>query len=162
MTVIERLRDKANSLPMTPGVYIMKNADGEIVYDEFNPGAGVYTKRVMATEYDLSEYLVDGENVILAVVAPGWWRGTIFYDTYGLGLGMAFCAELDVDGEKIVTDDSWQTMWGGRVRAADFYHGELYNASFDSYEDMSYVEGLDDLIAPNLGACPLACAVSCE
>ena len=32
MTVIERLRDKANSLPMTPGVYIMKNADGEIIY----------------------------------------------------------------------------------------------------------------------------------
>ncbi len=32
MTVIERLREKANSLPTTPGVYIMKNADGEIIY----------------------------------------------------------------------------------------------------------------------------------
>ena len=32
MTVIERLRDKANSLPASPGVYIMKNADGEIIY----------------------------------------------------------------------------------------------------------------------------------
>lgn len=32
MTVIERLRDKANSLPACPGVYIMKNADGEIIY----------------------------------------------------------------------------------------------------------------------------------
>ncbi len=32
MTVIERLRDKANSLPQSPGVYIMKNADGEIIY----------------------------------------------------------------------------------------------------------------------------------
>ena len=114
-----------------------KNADGDVIFDEFNPGAGVYSKRVMATEYDLSEYLVDGENVLLAVVAPGWWRGTIFYDTYGLGLGMAFCAEIRIDGEKIVTDESWQTLWGGRIRAADFYHGELYNASFDSYEDMS-------------------------
>ena len=27
-----RLRDKANSLPSTPGVYIMKNADGEVIY----------------------------------------------------------------------------------------------------------------------------------
>ena len=114
-----------------------KNANGEVIFDEFNPGAGVYSKRVMATEYDLSEYLLEGENVILAVVAPGWWRGNIYYDTYGLGLGMAFCAELDVDGEKIVTDDSWHTKWGGRVRAADFYHGELYNANFDSYEDIS-------------------------
>jgi len=32
MTVLERLRDKANSLPMTPGVYIMKNADGRVIY----------------------------------------------------------------------------------------------------------------------------------
>ena len=32
MTRIERLRDKANSLPETPGVYIMKNSNGEIIY----------------------------------------------------------------------------------------------------------------------------------
>ena len=32
MTVIERLRDKANSLPQTPGVYIMKDERGEIIY----------------------------------------------------------------------------------------------------------------------------------
>ena len=32
MTNIEKLRDKANSLPRLPGVYIMKDADGEIIY----------------------------------------------------------------------------------------------------------------------------------
>lgn len=32
MTVLERLRDKANSLPATPGVYLMKAADGTILY----------------------------------------------------------------------------------------------------------------------------------
>ncbi len=32
MTLLERLRDKANSLPTSPGVYIMKNSDGEIIY----------------------------------------------------------------------------------------------------------------------------------
>ena len=32
MTVTERLRDKANSLPMQPGVYIMKNSEGEVIY----------------------------------------------------------------------------------------------------------------------------------
>ena len=32
MTRIERLRGKANSLPQTPGVYIMKNADGAVIY----------------------------------------------------------------------------------------------------------------------------------
>jgi len=32
MTVIEGLRKKANSLPETPGVYIMKDKDGNIIY----------------------------------------------------------------------------------------------------------------------------------
>ncbi len=32
MTTLERLRDKANSLPQTPGVYLMKNDKGEILY----------------------------------------------------------------------------------------------------------------------------------
>ena len=29
---IRSLKDKANKLPTTPGVYIMKNAKGEIIY----------------------------------------------------------------------------------------------------------------------------------
>lgn len=32
MTLLERLRDKANSLPLSPGVYIMKNSDGDVIY----------------------------------------------------------------------------------------------------------------------------------
>ena len=32
MTAIERLRDKANSLPLTPGVYIMKDSEGRVIY----------------------------------------------------------------------------------------------------------------------------------
>lgn len=32
MTHLERLAKKAASLPMTPGVYIMKNSDGDIIY----------------------------------------------------------------------------------------------------------------------------------
>ncbi len=32
MTNLERLRDKANSLPTSPGVYIMKDSEGKIIY----------------------------------------------------------------------------------------------------------------------------------
>lgn len=32
MSIIERLRDKANSLPQSPGVYIMKREDGTVIY----------------------------------------------------------------------------------------------------------------------------------
>ena len=32
MAIIDNLRDKANSLPETPGVYIMKDAEGSVIY----------------------------------------------------------------------------------------------------------------------------------
>lgn len=32
MDTLERLRDKANSLPLSPGVYIMKNVTGDVIY----------------------------------------------------------------------------------------------------------------------------------
>ena len=32
MTTLDRLRDKAGSLPMSPGVYIMKDKDGGVIY----------------------------------------------------------------------------------------------------------------------------------
>jgi excinuclease ABC subunit C len=32
VSILDTLREKANSLPMTPGVYIMKNSSGEIIY----------------------------------------------------------------------------------------------------------------------------------
>ena len=32
MTTLDRLRDKAGSLPLSPGVYIMKNKDGDVIY----------------------------------------------------------------------------------------------------------------------------------
>ena len=32
MSGIQRLRDKANSLPSVPGVYIMKDSDGTVIY----------------------------------------------------------------------------------------------------------------------------------
>ncbi len=128
------------------GIYVLwcngkrvgaKDGNGETVYDEFNPGWTVYTKRVMATSYDLSDYLFDGENVILATVAPGWWVGKINHISYGEGNNMAFCAELDINGEKYGTDTTWKTMWGGPVRAADFYDGELFDATFALYEEIS-------------------------
>ncbi|MCD8343668.1 MAG: GIY-YIG nuclease family protein, partial [Oscillospiraceae bacterium] len=32
MGIIEQLREKANALPLLPGVYIMKNSHGEVIY----------------------------------------------------------------------------------------------------------------------------------
>ena len=118
-----------------------KDTDGNRVYDEFNPGWTVYCKRVMATTYDLSDYICDGKNVILVTLAVGWWAGRICCDSYAVNgsfdPALALCAEINVSGNKICTDNSWQILWGGRIRAAEFYDGEIYNAMLPSYEEIS-------------------------
>ena len=118
-----------------------KSPDGNTVYDEFNPGWTVYCNRVMATTYDLSDYICDGKNAILVALAVGWWAGRICCESYAVNNSfvptMALCAEIKVGEEKICTDNSWKTMWGGRIRAAEFYDGEIYNALLPSYEEIS-------------------------
>ncbi len=113
-----------------------KGSDGETVYDELKPGWTDFNKRVHAYTYDLSDYIQEGENILVAALGTGWWSGHIAHNAYG-NKDMAFIAEITVDGKKIPTDESWLYTWGGRVRASDIYDGELYNANYPSYADMS-------------------------
>ena len=102
----------------------VKEYDGNVVYDELKPGWTDYSKRVMSFTYDISDYLKDGSNVILAVAAPGWWNGRISFNQYENN-DIAFCAAVQVGDRVIYTDETWDTMWGGRVRAADIWDGEI-------------------------------------
>lgn len=115
-------------------------ANGATVYDELKPGWSDYRKRVLYYTYDLSDYLTDGENVLLAAVAPGWWNGRISLNTYGeneIAL-LASLSIVDAQGERnLVTNTDWQAFWGGRVRAADIWDGELYDANFPCYGEIS-------------------------
>ena len=80
MTRIERLREKANSLPTTPGVYIMRAAGGEIIYvgkskklknrvtSYFVSGNHSYkTERMVALVQDFDFILCDTEIEALAL-----------------------------------------------------------------------------------------------
>ena len=59
MTRIERLRDKANSLPLSPGVYIMKNRAGEIIYvgksKKLKKGIDIFLKHAIIQKLSDSE-----------------------------------------------------------------------------------------------------------
>lgn len=101
-------------------------------YDELKPGWSDYDKRVLYYSYDIAEYLTDGENTILAAVAPGWYNGRISLGTYG-DTHIGFLADIEVaDGiseRNIVTDATWEASWGSAIRAADIWDGELYDAN---------------------------------
>ena len=110
--------------------------NGNEVFDELKPGYYEFRKRALYFTYDLAPYLVDGENVLLAVVAPGWRNGRISFGAFS-EQDEAFYAVIRINDEYIYTDTDWQAWWGGRVRAADIWDGELYNAKYPSYSEMS-------------------------
>lgn len=116
-------------------------------YDELKPGWTNYNVRCLYYSYDLTPYLIEGENTLLAAVAPGWYGGRIAWGTYG-NKPVAFLAAISLTDENgarsLYTDASWEASWGGAVRAADLWDGEMYDANYPSLSCVSRKK--DDLI----------------
>ncbi len=121
-----------------------KDASGETVYDELKPGWSEYSKRVLSYSYDLTPYLKDGGNILLAVVAPGWYNGRINVGTYG-ETHVAFLAEIALEdrcgNRTIGTDALWDASWGGCVRASDIWDGEICDAREPDFSLLSRGDG---------------------
>ncbi len=137
----------------------------QTVYDELKPGWTDYNDRALYYSYDLAPYLTEGENTLVAAVAPGWYNGRISYATYGethIGF-LAAIHLLDADGQRdIYTDSAWEGAWGGAIRAADLWDGELYDANYPTpaalstgcdcilWEDVT-TEERDIFVTPHVG-----------
>ncbi|MBP9988730.1 MAG: family 78 glycoside hydrolase catalytic domain, partial [Ruminococcus sp.] len=107
--------------------------------DEMKPGWTNYWIRTSYFEYDITDYVTEGKNRILAVLSSGWYSGRIVGDYYGDN-PPAFIASITNDGEKVaVTDENWKGFLGGQIRIADIWDGEIRDNTFDSYEKMSEV-----------------------
>lgn len=100
------------------------------------PGHTDYTKRIQYQTYDVTEQLVQGENVIEVQLADGWYRGSC--GAWGLvnqyGTQTKFITQLEVEyvnGQKdiIISDDRWQWSNDGPIRFADNQDGEVVEAS---------------------------------
>ena len=77
---MERLLEKANSLPLCPGVYLMKNAQGKVIYvgksrklknrvSQYfqNSDKGIKTERMVSNVFDFDYYLCDNEMEALSL-----------------------------------------------------------------------------------------------
>ena len=123
------------------GKRVGRREAGEVVYDEMKPGWTDYNRRVLYYSYDLLPYLKEGVNTLVAAVSGGWHHGRISYQAYGKDAHAALLAAIhisDADGETtLATDHAWDVAWGGAVRAADIWDGEVYDANLPSSADLS-------------------------
>ena len=106
--------------------------------DLFVPGWTDYRRRVPLVAWDVAPLLRAGENVLGAMLADGWFAGTMVWPDHRCHYGnrTAFLAQLEVefaDGTShvVVSDDSWRYTERGPVRDADHYNGETYDARLE-------------------------------
>ena len=99
------------------------------------PGHTDYTKRIQLQTYDVTELLENGENVITAELADGWYRGSC--GAWGLrnqyGTQTKLYAQLEItdkSGNKAVigSDKTWAWSNDGNIRFADNKDGEIIEA----------------------------------
>lgn len=101
--------------------------------DVLTPDFTDYRERVLYQTYDVTSLMIDGDNVIAAVLGDGWygsgltWNGVHFFNP-----PERFMAQLALDygdgtHETVVTDKSWKAAASPILRS-DIYAGEVYDA----------------------------------
>ena len=87
----------------------------------FLPGRTSYSYRVQYQEYDVTNQLLSGNNVIAAILSRGWYKKE-----------PKLHAELTLSyadsEETIISDDSWKACSHGPLGFHDMKQGELYDA----------------------------------
>lgn len=136
--------------------------NGERVGDDyFNPGLTQYNKHHMYQTYDVTNYILEGDNALGVMLGEGWWSGAITYMGYLWNLfgdRQSLLAKLVIthaDGSKetIVSDSaSWSFFDNGPIVYSSFFQGEVHDArkntliegwseaSYDAYEWKKAVE----------------------
>ena len=106
----------------------------KIGIDYFLPGWTDYRKRVYYVQYDVTDVIGRGRNVLAGIVADGWYAGYVGWgrqrEHYGQDPRLAAQLHLEyADGgsETIVSDTRWKASTGPTLEA-DFLMGETYDA----------------------------------
>ena len=110
--------------------------NGKKVGDEvFTPGWTSYNKRLQYQVYDVTSMLQPGANSAGAMLADGWYRGSLAWENnwgiWGKKLGLLCQLKItftDGSEQTVVTDNSWKGTQDGPVRADGIYDGETYDA----------------------------------
>lgn len=115
------------------GVYQVE-INGRVVGDQLlAPGWQSYKHRLHYQTYDVSSHLVQGENVIGAHIAEGWYAGRLGRPGVSniWGDRLSFIGQLEVDGKVVcATDSSWEWL-EGPIQGAEIYNGEIFDAALD-------------------------------
>ncbi|PJJ70682.1 alpha-L-rhamnosidase [Diaminobutyricimonas aerilata] len=117
------------------GMYEVELNGRRVGREALAPGWTVYRERLRYATYDVTAYLLDGDNAIGAWLGDGWYRGRMgwrggFRNLFGDDVSLIAQLELRyADGrvQTIATDGSWRAAFGPIIATGN-YDGEVYDA----------------------------------
>ena len=131
---------RATAYATALGLYELQFNSQKVGDANFLPGWTDYDKRLYYQTYDITDYIQQGENIVGAVIADGWYAGYIGYallvrldrvrEFYGVNpsfMGQIHLEYEDGSSEIIATDTTWKANEGA-IREADIIMGETYDA----------------------------------
>ena len=104
--------------------------------DVLTPDFTDYRKRVLYQTYDVTSLLVNGNNVISALLGDGWygsaltWVGMHFFSPPDRFVSQLELDYADGSHDTVVTDESWRATASPILRS-DIYAGEVYDARLE-------------------------------
>lgn len=118
------------------GIYEFYINGHRIGNDYYNPGLTQYNETHLYQTYDVSSYILSGNNAMGALLAEGWWSGLLSYGNtwHCFGDQQSLLAMLVVtlaDGTELVfnTDtQNWQFFNQGPITYSSLTMGEVYDA----------------------------------
>lgn len=120
------------------GIYELSLNGKKVGEDYFAPGFTSYKHHLQYQTYDITQSM-GRDNVLTAVVAGGWAVGAFVMTRTNriTAPRQAFLAEIRIvyeDGstEVIGTNERWQVTTESNLRFAEFYDGEIYDASVET------------------------------
>ena len=115
------------------GVYEAFVNGARVGDEELTPGWTAYHSRLQLNTFDVTHMLVEGNNVIGALLSDGWWRGQNSVarrvDDYGTTTALLMQLEIVLaDGRTMTftTDETWRSTESHILRA-DLIAGEVHD-----------------------------------
>jgi alpha-L-rhamnosidase len=95
-----------------------------------------YHHRVQYQVYNVTALIKGGKNAIGAMLADGWYAGSVFShpDRGSYGFNRRLLGQLEINytdetNSIVTTDESWTISDEGPIRQASIFNGELYDAN---------------------------------
>ena len=135
-----------------------------------DPGWTSYGHRICSSSFDVTDLVVEGDNVLAVLVADGWYRGRLGYgrgtkyDVYGARVAILGQLEIDADDNplRVVTDTKWRAAQGP-ILASSIYDGETWDFRADlpgwtraNYDDSAWNAVEPVLVSPSVEPMPMA------